>query len=301
MRITFKQILCIFASIIIGAVIIVQFLPKPKLSFSDKQELFRTIEKLNSELPRKIGTIGQLDCVTYDSDVITYHFINFGDSLIDTFYEDNHNEVREIMKYGVITLNGQHNAGDNLAKLLDSKGLIMRIELKTPSNKIFQWNYTGKDILDFMKSISVTPTEALCTIIDTHIKLANLSLPMESNNLGCINTIVTNSIGSTMGQGEKLLKILHDGNSVVFICETNEQETSIPEIREYLSNPLFVQNYATLLSKDADMMEFMNLLVLSHSNLIYRLKNVESTDSVDITIPYVILKNNCNHQLRNQL
>ena len=133
MQMSFKQILCIFASIIIGAIIIVQLLPKPKLSFSDKQELLRTIEKLNSELPRKIGTIGQLDCVTYDANVITYHFTNFGDSLIDTFYEDNHNEVGEMMKYGVITLNGQHNAGVNLAKLLDCKGLILRIEFVQPS------------------------------------------------------------------------------------------------------------------------------------------------------------------------
>ncbi|MBD5358673.1 MAG: hypothetical protein HDR88_17075 [Bacteroides sp.] len=301
MQISFKQILCIFASIIIGAIIIVHFLPKPKMSFSDKQELIKTIEKLNTELPRKIGTIGQLDCVTYDSDVIIYHFTNFGDSSIDSFYEDNYNQIGEIMKYGAITLNGQHNAGDNLAKLLDSKGLIMRIEFKTPSNKIFQWNYTGKDILDFMKSIRISPTEALCTIIDTHIKLANLSLPMESNYIGYVNTIVTNSIGSTMGPGENLLKILHDGNSVIFVCETNEQETSIPEIREYLNNPFFIENFAMLLSEDVDMMEFMNMLVLSHSNLTYRMKNVASTDSVDVTIPYVILKNNCSHQLRNQL
>lgn len=301
MRISFKHLLAIFASVIIGAIILVQFLPKPKLSFSDKQELFKAIGKLNSELPRKIGSVGQLDCVTYDSNVITYHFTNFGDPSIDAFYEDNHNEVGEMLKYGVITLNGQNNAGDNFAKLLDSKGLTICIEFKTPSNKIFQWNYTGTDIIDFMKSISVTPTEALYTIIDTHIKLANLSLPTEANNPGCVNTIVTNSIGFTMGQDEKLLKILHDGNNVIFVCETDEQEISIPEIREYLSNPLFIQNYATILSKDADMMEFMNMLVLSHSNLIYRVKNVGSTDSVDVTLPYDILKNNCNHQLRNQL
>ena len=56
-----------------------------------------------------------------------------------------------------------------------------------------------------------------------------------------------------------------------------------------------------LLSEDADMMEFMNMLVLSHSYLTYRMKNVASTDSVDVTIPYGILKNNCSHQLRNQL
>ena len=301
MQISFKQILCIFASIIIGAIIVVPFLPKPKLSFTDKQELFREINKLNSELPRKIGTIGQLDYVTYDSDVITYHLTCFGDSSIDSFYEKNHDEIGEIMKYGAITMNGQYNGGSKLANLLDKKGLSIRFEFKTPSQKTYQWNYTGKDILDFMKSIKISPTEALCTIIDTHIELANLNLPMNSNNQGSVNTIITNSIGSTMGQGENLLKILHDGNSVIFVCETNEQETSIPEIREYLNNPFFIENFATGLSEDADMMEFMNMLVLSHSNLTYRMKNVASTDSVDVTIPYVILKNNCSHQLQNQL
>lgn len=301
MRISFKQILCIFASIIIGVVIIVQFLPKPKLSFSDKQELLRWIEKLNSELPRNIGTIGQLDCVTYDSNVITYHFSNFGDSSIDTFYEDNYNEVGEMMKYGAITLNGQNNAGDNFAKLLDSKGLSVCFKFKTPSNKIFQWNYTGKEILDFMQSIRISPTEALYTIIDAHIKLANLNIPIDSDDHSSVNTIVTNTIGNTLGPDERILKILHDGNSVVFVCETNEHEASILQIKEYLNDPLFIQNYATLLSENADIMEFMNMLVLSHSNLTYRMKNVASTDSVDVTIPYVILKNNCSHQLRNQL
>lgn len=278
-----------------------QSLPKPKLSLSDKQELLTSVGKLNSELPRKIGTIGQLDCVSYDSNVITYHFSNFGDSSVDTFYEDNYNEVGEIMKYAVITMNGRHNAGDIFAQLLDSKGLTVCIEFKTPNNKIFQWNYTGKDILDFMQSVKLTPTEAIYKIIDTHIKLANLNLPIASGNHSSVNTVVTNTIGATLGEDERLLKILHDGNSVVFVCETNEHEASIPEIKEYLNNPLFIQNYATLLSEDADIKEFMNMLVLSHSNLTYRLKNVASTDSIDVTIPYVILKNNCSHQLRNQL
>lgn len=289
-----------FTSIIIGAIIIVQFLPKSKLSFSDKQEMLRVIEKINAELPRKVGTIGELDYVSYDSSVITYHFTSFGDSSIDTFYESNHNEIGEVMKYGVITLNGQRNTGHNLANLLEDKNLILRIEFKTPSNKIFHWDYTGKALLDFLQLIRITPTEALYTIIDAHIKLANLSLPMKSDNLGYVNTIITNAIGTSLGPDQKLLKIMHDENSVVFVCETNEREDSISEIREYLSFPLFIQNYATLLSKDADIKEFINMLVLSHSNLIYRIKNVSSTDSVDIEIPYVILNNNCSHQLQNQ-
>ena len=117
-----------FTSIIIGAIIIVQFVPKSKLSFSDKQEMLRVIEKINAELHRKVGTIGELDYVSYDSSVITYHFTSFGDSSIDTFYESNHNEIGEMMKYGVITLNGRRNTGHNLANLLEDKNLILRIE-----------------------------------------------------------------------------------------------------------------------------------------------------------------------------
>ena len=111
-----------FTSIIIGAIIIVQFLPKSKLSFSDKQEMLKVIEKINAELPRKVGTIGELDYVSYDSSVITYHFTSFGDSSIDTFYESNHNEIGEVMKYGVITLNGQRNSRHRAIKF--STGII---------------------------------------------------------------------------------------------------------------------------------------------------------------------------------
>ena len=47
----FKYIVAAFVLIIMGAIIVVQFLPKPKLSFTERQNINLAIQKLNSELP----------------------------------------------------------------------------------------------------------------------------------------------------------------------------------------------------------------------------------------------------------
>lgn len=298
----FKIILCAIALIIIGAAFVARILPKPKMSFTDKQELYGIIARLNSDLPDKIGTIGQLEEISFDdSKIITYHISIFGDSSIDKFYKENFDEIGVLMKYGVISLNGQHNTGTNLAKLLENKGINLCVDVKTPSNQRFQWNYTGKELSDFIPSLTLTPTEALHTVITTEIKLANLSLPVALNDFGDIHSVAVNALQGTIAQGDRLLEILYHGNEIIFVCETSEQENTVAEIRKYLNNPLFIENFVSSLSEDADIAEFINMLVLAHSEMTYRIKNVTATDSIDITVPYTVLKNKCSIKLQNLL
>lgn len=191
----------------------------------------------------------------------------------------------ELLKYNVIMLNGQRNMGNVLAKFIDDKGISLLLELTTPSKKKFRWNFTGKELSDFITFQNLNPTEALCLVIDTEIKLANINL---------VQSISTNAIASSLSPNERLTKIIYTNNNIIFICETNEREVSISEIRENLSNELFAEIFASLLSEDADWREFMNMFVISHSDLTYRIKNESATDSVDITIPYSVIRNYCN-------
>ena len=64
----FKYIVAAFVLIIMGAIIVVQFLPKPKLSFTERQNINLAIQKLNSELPQEIGTIGQFEKASFRND-----------------------------------------------------------------------------------------------------------------------------------------------------------------------------------------------------------------------------------------
>lgn len=290
---TFKIILSILAAIFIVAILIVKSLPKPKLTYYERLEIANAINRINAELPRRIGTIGQFDSITFNDDILTYNFSDFGDVSIDDFYTSNYNEIGELMKYGVITMNGQCGMGTYLSSLLKDKGLELHCKFVTPSKKSFEWGYSGEELLSFIREIQISPTKALYLIIDTHIKLANLSLPISAEDMGKIQSITNNSIANTLTENDRLLRIMHDNDNVIFVVETNEKEIGIKDIKDNLSNELFTESFAELLSEDADVVEFINLLVLSHSKLTYRMINIEASDSVDITIPYDILKKNC--------
>ena len=286
----FKKILIVFTIIIGLAIIIVPFLPKPKLSFSERQEIWRVIDEINRDLPKKVGTIGQLDKVSFGNDTLCYYFSNYGDSSIDEFYEENYEEVQEIMKYGCLTLKGQKNGGTKLASLLDSKGIILKTIFTTPSSKEFDFIFTGKELLDFINKIRISPTEALHTILDTHISLANLSLPMGLDDFGQIQSISNNTIKNSLGSGDRLIEIRHSGNDVIFTIETNEKEFKIKDIKPYTNNETFLTNFTESMVEDLDVKEFVDMLVVSHSNFTYHYYNPNSSESVNITIPYRILK-----------
>lgn len=290
---SFKIILSILAAIFFAAILIVKSLPKPKLTYSERLEITNAINRINAELPRQIGTIGQFDSITFHDDILTYNFSNYGDESIDDFYEYNYNEVGELMKYGVIAMNGQYGMGSHFSSLLKDKDLKLHCKFVTPSKKSFDWGYSGEELLSFIRRIQMSPTEALYVILDTHIKLANLSLPIGIEDMGEIQSITNNSIANTLTENDSLLRIMHDNDNVIFVIETNEKEIGIKDIKSNLSNELFTESFAELLSEDADVVEFINLLVLSHSKLTYRMINTAASDSVDITIPYNILKKNC--------
>lgn len=287
---TFKKILIIFAIIIGLKIIIVPLLPKPKLSFSERQEIWRVVDDMNRELPEKIGTIGQLDKVSFRNDTLCLHYSNYGDSSIDEFYEENYNEVREIMKYGCLTLNGQRNGGTNLANLLDSKGIILKTIFTTPSSKKFSFIFTGKELLDFIDAVRVSPTEALHTILDTYIRLANLSL-MGLDDFDEFQSIPINTVKNSLGEGDRLIEIQHCGNDVIFIIETNETEFKLDDIKPFINNEYFLNEITKEMVEDPDIKEFVDMLVTTHSNFTYSYSIPNSSERVNITIPYRILKN----------
>lgn len=266
-------------------------MPKPKLSFSERQEILNGISRLNSELPRKIGTIGQLDKVSFIGDTLSYYFSNYGDPIIDEFYKDNYNSVRDIMKYGCLTLNGQNNSGTRLAALLETKGIILQTIFTTPSKKEFHFIFEGKELLEFLDKIKISPTEALYTILDTNIKLLNLSLPIELEDFGEIQTISSNTFKNSLGDGDRLKEIRHSDNDVIFIIETKEKDFKINEIKPISENEIFLNEFTKELATDLDIREFLGMLAISHSNMVYKYYTPNYSDSVQIIIPYIILKN----------
>ena len=287
----FKKLLIAFTIIIGVTIIVVRIMPKPKLSYSERQKLLNQLFVFNAKLPLKIGTIGQLDRVVFEDDTMSYHFSNYGSRMIDTFYEANYDAVREVMKYGIVVLNGRNNNGTKLADWYDAKGIILKSVLKTPSSREFSWVYSGQELLDFIDKIKISPTKALYTIIDTHIKLTNMSLPLNSYDVNPIQSVTNNSIKNSLSDGDRLLEIKHEDENIIFVIETQEKEARIADIKPVAEELTFLDALMEEASEDPDMKEFIDMLALSHSNLVFSFHNVSRTDSVKVVVPYIILEN----------
>lgn len=286
----FKKLLIAFTIIIGLTIIVVQIMPKPKLSYSERRELLNQLFVFNAKLPLKVGTIGQLDRVVLEGDTLSYHFSNYGDRMIDAFYEANYDAVREVMMYGIIALNGRNNNGTKLTDWYDAKGIILKSVFKTPSSREFSWVYSGEELLDFIDKMKISPTKALYTIIDTNIKLANMSLPLNSYDANPIQSISNNAIKTSLSDGDRLLEIKHEDDNIIFVIETQEKEARIADIKPVAEELTFLDALMEEASEDPDMKEFIDMLALSHSNLVYSYHNVSRTDSVNIVVPYIILE-----------
>lgn len=216
-----------------------------------------------------------------------------GAAEIDSFYVEYYHEMRELMKYGLLSMNGQNGFGSEFASLLDSCGIFLKMNFTTPSRRFFSWTYSGKELLDFISKINISPTDALYNIIDTHIKLANLTLPINYKDTLSHQSVATNAIVGVLFGDEQLLRIIHVGDNIILVYKINENDITLRELESYASNDLFIENMASLLSEDPDVKELMKMLVLAHSNMTYRLINPNATDSVDLEFPYSVLKKHC--------
>lgn len=291
----FKHVIIVFVLIIVGAIVIVQILPKPKLSFTVRQNIDLAIRRLNSELPQRIGTIGQIESASFKNDTLAFYSLVFGGKETDEFYEENYNEVRELIKYHVICMNGNHNAGTKMAQWLEAANIPIQVNVSTLGDKTFNWCYDGREFLDFIDKVRISPTEALHIVIEVWIKLANLSLPLSADDIN-LYSISNKTIAKSLSSGERLIRISQENDNIIFVGEIKDENFSFDEVRINASEPIFVDAFTEEISKDADVREFLDLLATSHSNLTYRWCNVSYTDSVDLVIPYMVLKKYCNNR-----
>ena len=155
--------------------------------------------------------------------------------------------------------------------------------------------YPELRFLDFIHKVRISPTEALHTVIEVWIKLANLSLPLFADDIN-VQSISNNAIAKSMSPNERLIRILQKNDNIIFVSEIKEKDFSFDEVRANASNSIFVDAFTKEISKDADVREFLDLIATSHSNLIYRWCNVSYTDSADVVIPYMVLKQYSNNR-----
>ena len=269
--------------------------PRPKLTFNDKIHLSKIIAECNADLPREIGTIRYLDSMSFADETITYAVSVKGDDRIMQVYSDNYDEFKDMLKYSFIEMNGQRNLGNTFAHSLEAKGLDICFKVYTESNKSKSWTITGREISEFVDSCKSSPTTALKRVIDMHIQIANLKLPVTTSDSPKATTVAINSIvGDVKDESCLLQSIKYEGNNLLFEYKVNEEGAKdIKRLKDREEDLDFMDAFVQELAQDKDVLEFIGMLALSHSNMVLVYRENASAKQFSLTLPYTILRNHC--------
>lgn len=291
----FKYIIAIFIVCTLTGIFIALNLPRPKLTFSDKMKLSQIIAECNADLPREIGTIGYLDSMSFADETITYAVSVKGDDRIMQVYSDNYDEFKDMMKYSFIEMNGQGSLGNTFAHSLEIKGLNICFKVSTENKKSMSWNITGKELSTFEDSCKLSPTTALKKVIDMQIKIANLKLPITTNDFQKTTTVAINSIvGDVKDDSCLLQEIKYEGNNLLFEYKANEEcMKDIERLKGREEDLDFMDALIQELARDKDVHEFIGMLAISHSNMVLVYRKSKSNEQISIEMPYTILRNHC--------
>ena len=289
----FKYIIAVLIVCTLIGIFIALNMPRPKLTFSDKMKLSQIIAECNTDLPREIGTIGYLDSVSFADETVTYAVSVKGDDRIMQVYSDNYDEFKDMLKYSFIEMNGQRNLGNTFAHSLETKGLNICFKISMENKKSMSWNITGKELSTFVDSCKLSPTTALKKVIDMQIKIANLKLPVSASDSPKATTVAINSIvGDVKDESCLLQSIKYEGNNLLFEYKVNEEGAKdIKKLKDRENDLEFMDALVQELAQDKDVLEFIGLLAISHSNMVLVYKN--SAKQISLKLPYIILRNHC--------
>lgn len=291
----FKYIIVLLIVCTLIGIFIALNMPRPKLTFSDKMKLSQIIAECNANLPREIGTIGYLDSMSFANETITYAVSVKGDDRIIQVYSDNYDEFKDMLKYSFIEMNGQGSLGNTFAHSLETKDLNISFKISTENKKSMSWNITGKELSTFVDSCKLSPTTALKKVIDMQIKIANLKLPVTTSDFPKATTVAINSIvGDVKDESCLLLSIKYEGNNLLFEYKVNEEGAKdIKRLKDREEDLDFMDAFVQELAQDKDVLEFIGMLALSHSNMVLVYRENASAKQFSLTLPYTILRNHC--------
>ena len=289
----FKYILAILVVCTLVGIVVALNNPRPKLTFNDKIRLRQIITRCNADLPREIGTIGYLDSMSFADETITYAVSVKGDDRIMQVYSDNYDEFKDMLKYSFIEMNGQKNLGNTFAHCLEAKGLNICFKVSTENKKSMSWNITSKELSAFVDSCKLSPTTALKKVIDMQIKIVNLKLPVTTSDSSKATTVAINSIvGDVKDESCFLQSIKYEGNNLLFEYKVNDEGAKdIKKLKDRENDLEFMDALVQELAQDKDVLEFIGLLAISHSNMVLVYKN--SAKQISLKLPYIILRNHC--------
>lgn len=254
--------------------------------------------EINKNFPHET-VLGRINGVSFKDKFVIYDLTIYETSYetpnIIEFYKEHYEDFKYMLLYILSALNGIDNNGDKLVYMLFEIDYDIRVVINTKDDKSISWDIKKEELDEFVKQCKLTPTEALRKVLDIQIELVKLNIPVNENSEIQTRNITTEFMASTIEEGCLLIDIKTIDNLIVFeyLVDDTKLDFDFATLRALSQTDEGKMIFAEIFSEDVSFREFLNLIVLSQSNLGIMYKGVTLMDSVEIVLPYTILRNYC--------
>ena len=286
-----KALKIILAVFVVGLLLVISPISNNKETNTESTNYIEAVvDSINANLPFDLGTIGRMDSMRYEKDqkMVWYYTVYDGGDMQE-IYAQYHEDYKEVFKMAFVAMNGQNKMGNDLAKFLNTKHIDLELRVYSLSGEWTYWMLTGQELLDFMEAYAMSPTEALCKVIDFQIMIANLELPQKPGMKPASASVITNSIVE-YDESCLIQSITHVGDDIFVEYLVDEKDYDLDFFEENQKDIEFSDFVAYTLSQDPDTRGFISMIAMAHSNWIIIFVGQTSKKEVIITIPYSILK-----------
>lgn len=275
--------------IILGTIANIILIPDRKKSKTD-QEMYAMANRLKKECPVQVGAYMYLTNVSFFNDTIRYDYeIRYNDE-VEKLYSENPIIVEKLTKLKII-INQQKGWNSAWANLIKENNYVWELHMKYSDNRSSTISFNGNDLSDLLKEL--TSKEALESYLNTTLFLINKNTPIvtdEEGNLIDVEVKNLKKIKSLEKKYQVFENAFIEGNNIVFLYSIPELQYTISDIKGSSENPETIKLLFKNMCSDPTTKEELTIFALAKCNLVLRYYGVKSKQSIDITIPYSMIR-----------
>ena len=232
-----------------------------------KTLLKNDVEKIQKELPVRLGSMGDLTTVTYEDDVVTLtYLLNEKLNDIDGLIKDT-----TLVKENFQCMVARNNAFQKMVKeIADADAsLVLKYKGKT----------SGK-----VASVTICKEEMANT--DNFILTGTAAAEKLVAN---ITRLERNRMPTDVGSGVKIVDAFWEGDNYIYLATLSKSLYTIEGLRMADKNAM-KQGVIAALANEPSSRTFIEAMITLRKNIGYRYQLEDSKEHVDILIPYSELK-----------
>jgi hypothetical protein len=223
------------------------------------------IERANNDCPIPFANgDGQVSAIRFENDNVTYYLdYNKGHIDLETF-NSNPEAARELFYLSFVCLNAQGNQSSIFRAELKRRGYGVKVVVGDGSGRRFESELSADYLTKMDNSISSDPHEALQQGLALKMRLESAQLPQQ------------------IDEGLTLTKSFLDRGNIVSEIAVDEDLYDISALRE--NKDALAEAILQSGAHDSDAGAMLDLCLVSHTGLIYRMIGDKSKQSVDVVL-----------------